>query len=409
VDPFTDGAFLSTNDGSGCWTWAGIRLSAEGRIDATQRYADLSWDERRKRVSEQETAWLAAQWDTPAPGSRSEVRFATGAEAEKVQAAFLVRVLAAAPDEARRLAGERLRRAAGPNGALSPHVRARLIDSEAELHAWLGYPSRVGGFVEVRKHLSADRITRGGTALTYAVCHGFFDSGAAWDAWWRSFAALPFPAVLSIGFEPYDADNPAFRSLLHRRTMDLEELARQGVPSPLNPYQVPQDRAAQAAVPGYRRALARYAGRCFSIRLALASAQPLPSTLVESLVRTVSSATGAARAVQVAGTELGQVVGEFRALGAPWLPATYQQNLPTELDSLDRLLHSLTDVAEAASVLSLPVHWPGMPPVFDSEGRPFSPGKDNGSRDGRDLHDRVRGRQHLDRSGAATRTSGSSA
>ena len=328
VDPLADGAFLSTSDGSGCWTWAGVRLSAEGRIDATQRYADLSWDERRKRLTEQETAWLAAQWHAPAPGSRFEVRFATGASAEKVQAAFFVRVLAATPDEARRLAGERLRRAAGPNGALPPHVRARPIDSEAELRTWLGYPSRVGDFVEVRKHLSADRIARGGTALTYAVRHGFFDSGAAWDAWWRSFAALPFPAVLSIGFDPYDADNPAFRSLLHRRAAELEELARQGVPSPLNPYPVPPDRAAQAAVPGYRRALTRYAGRCFSIRVALASAQPLPATLVESLAGTVSSATGAARAVQVAATELDQVVGEFRALGAPWLPVTYQRDLP---------------------------------------------------------------------------------
>jgi hypothetical protein len=348
-----------------------VRLSAEGAIEATQRFADLSLDDRRKRLAAEETAWLAAQWDTPVLGSRFEVRFATGAKAGKVQAAFLVRVLAATPDEARSLARERLRRAAGPNGALPPHVRARPIASEEELRAWLGYPGRVSDLVEVRKYLSADRITRGGTALPYAVCHGFFDSGAAWDVWWRRFAALPFPAVLSIGFEPYDADNPAFRSLLHRRTMELEQLAIQGVPSPLNPYLVPPDRAAQAAVPGYRRALARYAGRCFSIRIALASARPLPPALVESLAGTVSSATGAARAVQVATAELDQVVGEFRALGAPWLRATYQRDLPTEPDALDRLLHSLADVQEAASVLSLPVHWPGMPPVFDRDGGPL--------------------------------------
>jgi len=368
ADPLAEPSFLSTNDGSGCWTWAGVRLSAEGRIDATQRYADLSWDERLKRLTAQETAWLAAQWDTPAPGSRFEVRFATGARAEKVQAAFLVRVLAATPDEARHLAGKRLRRATDQNGALPPHVRARPIATDAELRTWLGYPSRVDRFVEVRKHLSAGRIARGGTALPHAVCHGFFDSGAAWDAWWRSFAALPFPAVLSIGFDPYDADNPAFRSLLYRRAVDLEELARQGIPSPLNPYPVPPDRAAQAAAPGYRRALTRYAGHCFSIRVALASAQPLPPTLVESLVGTVSSTTGAARAVRVADAELGQAVGEFRALGAPWLPATYNQDVSAAPDALDRLLHSLADVEEAASVLSLPVHWPGMPPVFDRDG-----------------------------------------
>ena len=366
-EPLANATLLSATDGSGCWTWAGARLSAEGRIDATQRFADLSFDERRKRLAEQETAWLAAQWDKPVPGSRFEVRFVTGAKAGKVQAAFLVRVLAATQDEARRLAGERLRRAAGHGGVLPPHVGAVSIDSEAELRAWLGYPTEVDSFVDVRKYLSANRITRGGTALTYAVCHGFFDSGAAWDAWWRSFAALPFPAVLSIGFDPYDADSPAFRALLNRRAADLEELASQGVPSPFNPYRVPPDQAAQAAVPGYRRALTRYAGRCFNVRVALASARPLPVTLVESLVRTVSSATGAVRAVRVDPAELDQVVGEFRALGAPWLPATYQRGLPAQLDGLDRLLHSLADVAEAASVLSLPVHWPGMPPVFDRD------------------------------------------
>ena len=199
-------------------------------------------------------------------------------------------------------------------------MRARPIDSEEELRTWLGYPSQVSDFTEVRKHLSAQRIDRGGTALAYAVRHGFFDSGAAWDAWWRSFASLPFPAVLSIGFDPYDADNPAFRSLLHRRTSELEELARQGVASPLNPYRVPPDRAAQAAVDGYRRALTHYTGRCFSIRVALASAQPLPVTLAESLAGTVSAAIGAARAVQAAATELDQVVGEFRALARRGCP-----------------------------------------------------------------------------------------
>ena len=365
--------FLTTNDRSGCWTWAGVRLSADGRIDATQRFADLSWDERRKRLAEQEKAWLAAQWDTPVPGSRFEVRFATGAASEKVQAAFLVRVLAATPAEARRLAAERLRRATDHNGALPPHVQADPFDSEAELRTWLGYPVRVGAFVEVRKRLSADRIARGGAELAYAVCHGSFDTGGAWDAWWRSFATLPFPAVLSIGFDPYDAGNSAFRTMLHRRAADLEDLASQGVPSPLNPYRVPPDRAARAAAPGYRRALTCYAGRCFSVRVALVSAQPLPLTLVESLVRTVSSTPGATRAVPVAAAEFDQAVAEFRALGAPWLPGTYQQGLPMELDGLDWLLHSLADVEEAASVLSLPVHWPSMPPVFDRTGKPFSP------------------------------------
>ncbi|MGD0702238.1 MAG: hypothetical protein ABSA02_20435 [Trebonia sp.] len=369
TDPLADAAFLSTSDGSGAWAWAGVQLSADGGIEATQRFADLSWPERRKRLTQEETAWLAAQWDAPVPGSRFEVRFATGTKAAKVQAALLVRVRAATPDAARSVAAERLRCAAGPEGGLPRHVQGRSIDSEAELRGWLGYPSRVDDFVEVRKHLSAVRIVRGGTALPHAVCHGFFDSGGAWDAWWRGFAALPFPVVMSIGFDPYDANDPTFRGLLERRAMELDELSRPGIPSPLNPYQVLADRAAQAAAPSYRRAVARYTGRCFRIRVALASAQPLPQTLVESLAATVSSVTGGVRAVRVATAELDQVVGEFRALGAPaWLPATYQQQLPAPPDGLDQLLHSLADVTEAAAVLSLPVHWPGMPPVFRAGG-----------------------------------------
>ena len=362
------GAFLSTTDGSGCWTWAGARLAADGSIHATQRYADLSVEDRRKRLAEQDAAWLAAQWDAPGPGSRFEVRFATGTGTEKVQAAFLVRAFAATPHEARHRAEERLSRAADPGGGLPSHVRSRPIDSEEQLRAWLGWPSRVGGLVEVRKHLSGGRIARGGATLRYAVCHGFFDSGAAWDAWWRSFAALPFPAVLSVSLDPYDAGSPAFRGLLQRRAAELEELARPGIPSPMNPYRVPPEQAAHAALPGYRRALARYAGRCFSVRVTVASADPLPPAMIESLVRTVSSVEGAARAVQVARGEFDQAVGEFRALGAPWLPVTYQQGLPAELDPLERVLQSLADVAEAASVLNLPVHWPGLPAVFDHEG-----------------------------------------
>lgn len=372
ADPSASTAFLTAIDGSGCWTWAGARLFADGRIDATQRYADLSWDERRKRLSAQEAAWLSAQWRAPSAGSRFEVRFTTGAKSEKVMAAFLVRVLAATPGEARRLAAERLGLAAGPQGALPSHVGSQPIDSEEELRRWLGYPAQVDGFVEVRKHLSADRVARGGARLAHAVCHGFFDSGAPWDSWWRSFAALPFPALLSIGFDPYDADTPAFRRVLQHRAAELEVLSQPGVPSPLNPYRVPPDRAAQAALPGYRRALARYAGRAFNIRLALISAQAIPPMLAESLVRTVSSVNGAVRAVQVAPAELDYATAEFRALGAPWLPATYQQNLPAQLDGLDQLLHSLADVGEAASVLSLPLHWPGMPPVFGRDDGPLA-------------------------------------
>jgi hypothetical protein len=369
ADPSAGAAFLSSSDGSGAWAWAGVQLSADGGIEATQRFVDLSWAERRERLNHEERAWLAAQWDAPVPGSRFEVRFITGAGGAKVQTAFLARVRAATPEEARRVAAERLKRAASPNGGLPKHVRSQSISSAEDLRAWLSFPKRIVDFVEVRKHLSAGRVARGGTSLPYAVCHGFFDSGAAWDAWWRGFAGLPFAAVLSIGFDPYDADEQSFRSQLERRAAQLEELTRPGVPSPLNPYQVPADRSAQTAAPGYHRAVTRYAGRCFRVRVALAGAQPLPATLVESLVATISSTPGAARAVRVASTELDQVVGEFRVLGAPlWLPATYQLHLPTRPDGLDQLLHSLADVTEAASVLSLPVHWNGMRPVFHDGG-----------------------------------------
>jgi hypothetical protein len=367
-----DAAFLSTGDAAGCWVWVGARLSTEGRIDATQRYTDLTWDERRKRLAEEELSWLAAQWEPPAPGNRFEVRFAIDPDTEKVRTALLLRVLAATPDEAQRIARHRLDRATAVHGALPPHCGARPIESETELLAWLTYPAQAGSLIELRKHLSAGQIRRGGTSLRHAVCHGFFDGGgAAWDAWWRRFAALKFRAALCVGFEPYDADLPAFRDMLDRRTRELESLAREGTPSPLNPYAVPADPAAEVAAPGYRRALMRYSGRCFRIRIALVSEEPVPQTLVEALVRTVSGVTGAVRPVEVVGSEFAQAMHEQHALGAPWLPATFQQGLPYELDLMDQLLHSMADVSEAGSVLSLPVHWPGMPPVFDRNGNPL--------------------------------------
>lgn len=361
----TDAAVLGTSDASGCWAWAGARLSAEGRVDATQRYPDLTLDERRERLTEEEAAWLAAQWDPPRPGSRFEVRFATGPEAKKVRAALLVRVLAPTPGLAQNLARERLYRAAGHHGAMPPHVGAALIDDEAQLRTWLEYPGRLGSIVELRKHLSVGRVVRGGATLPYAVCHGFFDSGAAWDAWWRRFADVEVPAVLSVGFETYDAGSGSFRRQLQQRAQELEGLAVAGVPSPLNPNPVPPEPAARSALPGYRRALMRYAGRCFRIRVTLAAAEPLSPTLIEALVRTVSTVEGAVHPVSLVDGDYDAAVREHRSLGAAW---------PTPpFDALDQLLHSLADVGESASVLSLPVHWPGMPPVFDAIGSELRP------------------------------------
>jgi hypothetical protein len=139
--------------------------------------------------------------------------------------------------------------------------------------------------------------------------------------------------VLSIGFEPFNADDPAFRSRLARRCAQLEELAVAGVPSPVNPHPVPQDRAAQAVLASYQRAVARYTGHCFRVRVALASGCPLPSTLMESLAGTVSSAPGAVRPVRVAAAEVQQAVSEFRVLGAPpWLPQTFAQSLNSQAE-----------------------------------------------------------------------------
>jgi hypothetical protein len=362
-------AVLGTADASGCWAWAGMRLSAEGRITATQRFPDLSWDERRRRVGAEEAAWLAAQWEPPSPGDRFEVRFATGPRADKVRAALLVRTHAAGEAEARERALARLARAADPNGALPPHVGAAAIEAEAELRTWLEYPKQVGGVVELRKHLSVRPIGRGGSSLRAAVCHGFFAEGAAWDAWWRRFAALRFRAVLCVGFDVYDAANPALQGHLQRRTLELEDLAVARTPSPVNPNPVPAEPAARLAAPGYRRALSAYRGRCFLVRVALVTEQPAPPALGEALARTISSVEGAVVPVHVAAQEIELVLREHRGLGAPWLPVTYQQHLhPVRVDAVDQVLHSLADVTEASAVLSLPVHWPGMPAVFDAVG-----------------------------------------
>ena len=364
-----EGFSLGTGDAAGEWVWTGARLYAEGESGGhaagrRREYPELTTDQRRNRVAEQEEGWLAAQWEPPSFGCRFELRFANDPESHLIHAAFLLRVVAATRPEAESLARERLRQATDPD-LLPPHVVARPIEAEAELRGWLGCPSLVGEFIEIRKHLSARPITRFGASRPYVVRHGFFDSGGAWDAWWRRFAQLDFPAVLCLGFDPYDAGNSVFRQELHHRAMEMEDLASEGISSPLHPYPMPPDPAARLAVADYRRAVARYVGRCFRLRISLLSENEVPPELIAALAGTVSYIPGSVAPVRVVGPEFAETMREHQALGAPWLDATYRQGLPVELDPMDELLHSLADLPEAASVLSLPAHWPGGPACFD--------------------------------------------
>ena len=362
-----DGFLLGTGDAAGEWIWAGARLYGESDGNAAERrpeYADLPADQRRRRVAELEEGWLASQWDPPSYGCRFELRFTNDPDTHRIHAAFLLRVVGATQPEAQSLAQERLRQATAPD-LLPPHVVARPIDSETELRGWLGCPSLVGEFIEIRKHLSARPITRPGATRPYVVRHGFFHSGGAWDAWWRRFAQLEFPAVLCLGFDPYDAGNSVFRQELYHRAMEMEDLASEGISSPLHPYPMPPDPAASLALGDYRRAVARYVGRCFRLRISLVSENEVPPGLIAALASTVSCSPGSVGPVRVVGPEFTEAMREHQALGAPWLAATYRQGVSVELDPMDELLHSLVDLPEAASVLSLPAHWSGDPACFD--------------------------------------------
>ena len=377
-----DGFALETGDAAGHWIWTGARLYGGGGGYAAARgrpeYAELTADERRRRVAELQEGWLGAQWDPPSFGCRFELRFANDPETRRIRAALLLRAVAATRREARELAQGRLARATDP-GLLPPHVAARPIDSEAELRGWLGCPSLVGEFIEIRKHLSSRPITRFGATRQHAIRHGFFDgaggadgadAGGGWDAWWRQFAALDFPAVLCLGFDSYDAGNSVFRQELNRRALEMEDLASEGISSPLHPYPMPPDPAALLAVGDYRRAVARYVGRCFRLRVSLVSENEVPARLIAALAATVSRVPGAVGPVRVAGPEFAEAMREHQALGAPWLAETYRQGLPVELDPMDELLHELADLPEAASVLSLPAHWSGDPACFEDAPQP---------------------------------------
>ena len=362
-----DGFQLGTDDAAGHWTWTGARLYGEDGFAATHlrhEYADLTAGQRRDRVAQLQLAWLAAQWNQPEFGCRLELRFANDPETRRVHAAILLRVVAATRQEAADLAEQRMQRATDPD-LLPPHVLARPIESEAELRGWLGRPRLVGEFIEVRKHLSARPITRCGARRTYAIRHGFFDSGDAWETWWREFAQLDFPAVLCLGFDAYDAGNSVFRQELNRRALEMEDLASQGISSPLHPYPMPPDPAALLAVGDYRRAVARYVGRCFRLRVSLVSENEVPPRSIAALVGTVSCIPGAVGPVRVIGPEFAEAMREHRALGAPRLAETYRQGLPIAPDPMDELLDSLVDLPEAAAVLSLPAHWSGTPAYFD--------------------------------------------
>ena len=146
---------------------------------------------------------------------------------------------------------------------------------------------------------------------------------------------------------------------------EMEDLATQGIPSPLHPYPMTPDPAAQLAVGDYRRAVTRYVGRCFRLRVSLVAENEVPARTIAALVDTVSRIPGAVGPVRVAGPEFAEAIREHQALGAPRLAETYRQGLPIEPEPIDELLDSLVDLPEAAAVLSLPAHWSGSPTYFD--------------------------------------------
>jgi hypothetical protein len=216
----------------------------------------------------------------------------------------------------------------------------------------------------------------------------FSSRRVSWEPALRELARLPFRAVLSIGFAPFNA-TPAFRLRLNelaREYADLAALAGRSAAAPEgrsaeSGLQAFDAFAAQAAA-GYETYGGKYTGAAFQVRMSLAAEGPLSDGLGQDFAALLSGPRPATReepgskrvgaergvAIRPPAHERAAAWSNFATLGAAWLADTYRRGLPDEeFGAAERTLMTLVDVEEARSVLHFPFARPGQAPLFTSE------------------------------------------
>lgn len=346
----------------GTWAWAGLRLRPVDPAAPVERLADA------------ETAWLAGQWTASGP-ARFEVRYRTRPGTGLLDCALLCRVQVATSSAAVRAAhADRDSLAA----ALPAHVAAEPIPDRALVRDWLtpfAQPA-IGGQWEVVKDLAwretRARGRRRGLALLVAP---FSSVRESWEPVLRTMAALPFGAVLSVGFAPFNP-TPAFRLRVAElaREYDVAAQTAEGGRGPVGPGTAEFAARAAASFQAYGD---RYTAAAFQARISLAGERALPDSLGWDLAALLSGPQSSAeRAVALRPVERDRAAAwnNLATLGADWLPDTYRRGVPDrEFGAAERTLMTLIDVAEARSVLRLPWAVGAGEPLFEPAPPPGGP------------------------------------
>jgi Effector Associated Constant Component 1 len=382
-------------DEQGSWGWAGFRLIPALGPETANHFADFDRSRREERAADAEAAWLAAQWGVhwspqwgPGGAGRFELRYRNDPAAGDglVRCACLCRVRAAsaraAVDQARAYRGSLA-------SGLPGHVRADPLTGAADVHGWLvpfEAPGPGDSQVELIKKLTWQRAVRQdlGRSLTVQVAR-LAARRVSWEPLLRRLGGLPFPAVLSIGFEPF-ARSSAFRTGLEQLAEQYAQLARPASGSAVYSATTLADPFTAKASQRYAQYAHQYDAPGFRIRISLVGEQELPGQLgtwLAAALGDIGPDGASASALVPLPHERELAWTNVATLGAGWLPDTYRGSLPdSELGPLERELLTLVDLAEIRSLIQLPISWPGHPELF--AGLVQEPGLDQGLDQGLD-------------------------
>jgi hypothetical protein len=362
------GDVLVHTDGQGSCAWAGLRLTPVGGLEATHDYRELNRSQREERVADAESDWLAAQWTASGP-ARFEIRYRTLPDSGRIECALLCRVQVATPDAAVRAAHTDRDRLAAD---LPKHVRAEAIVESSQVYDWLapfGAPAE-DGQIEIVKDLAWQPAVRRDTGRPLSVVVAPFSiRRASWEPVLRELARLPFRAILSVGFAPFNP-TPSFRLRLAELAREYAVFARSAVGSAVYSVSAPPDPFAARAASSFAAYVRKYTAAMFQVRVSLAAEGALPGRIGEGLARLLSGADadspGRAVALRPAAHERAMAWNNLGTLSADWLPDTYRRGLSdAAFGATERTLMTLVDAAEARSVLQFPTAWPEREPLFE--------------------------------------------
>jgi hypothetical protein len=361
---------LVNSDPQGHWGWAGFRLTPVLGIEATSQYADLTLNRREEWAADAEAAWLEAQWMSGIRG-RFEIRYRNdpAAASPRLSCACLCRIQGSTGEDvvdAARTFRDHLA------AALPPHVTAERFTDARDVHAWLvpfGGPEVPSALTEVVKRLSWQATVRqdSGRNATIVVSR-YATRRSSWEPGLRKLAALPFPAMLTVGLEAFPRSR-SFRAGLEDLADTYQMLAQPARGLPVFSVSTRSDPFAARAALLYGRYAGQYDGPAFRIRISLAGERPLPPDLGAWLAGTLSDdgtdPEVGATAVAPLPQELGQAWANVATLGAGWLADTYRGRLPgSALGDVERELMRLVDLSEARAAVQLPIAWPGHLPLY---------------------------------------------